>query len=203
VIHSAITIARKYRVDLDHAEAVAEVAGRLFDELQADHRLGRRHRLLLRAAALMHEVGSYVSSRAHHKHSYYLIANSEVFGLTREERAIVALVGRYHRRAAPRPTHVEYMALPREARMAVSKLAALLRVADALQRSRERPIRDVVFRRDDAELTLSVPTACDLTLERKTIEAKADLFEDIYGLRVRLEEAPPVDGGARRAEPVD
>ena len=102
VIHSATAIAEKYHVDLDHAANVAEVAVRLFDVLQADHGLSTRHRLLLRVAALLHEVGGFVSSRSHHKHSDYLIANSEIFGLNRDEIALVAQIARYHRRSVPR-----------------------------------------------------------------------------------------------------
>ena len=113
---------------------VADVALRLFDEIRPDHGLGPRHRLLLHVAALLHEVGGYVSNRSHHKHSYYLIANSEIFGLNREETVLAAHVARYHRRSGPKPSHPEYMSLPRESRVTVSKLAAILRVADALSR---------------------------------------------------------------------
>ena len=114
VIHSATAIAEKYHVDLDHASNVAEVAVRLFDLFQADHGLSPRHRLLLRVAALLHEIGGFVSSRAHHKHSEYLIANSEIFGLNRSEIALVAQIARYHRRSVPRASHPAYMALSRE-----------------------------------------------------------------------------------------
>ena len=89
---------------------------------------------LLHVAALLHEIGGYVSNRSHHKHSYYLIANSEIFGLNREETVLAALVARYHRRSGPKSSHAEYMSLPRESRVLVNKLAAILRVADALAR---------------------------------------------------------------------
>ena len=131
-------MAEKYQVDLDHARSVADVAVRLFDAFQADHGLGPRQRLLLRVAALLHEVGGFVSSRAHHKHSEYLIANSEIFGLNRHETVLVSQIARYHRRSVPRPSHPSYMALPRESRIIVNKLAALLRVADALIRGHRR-----------------------------------------------------------------
>jgi exopolyphosphatase/guanosine-5'-triphosphate,3'-diphosphate pyrophosphatase len=190
-IQSAMAIAEKYRVDLKHARHVADLSVRLFDEMQGEHGLGARHRLLLRAAGLLHEVGGFVSSRAHHKHSYYLIANSEVFGLTRDELLVVAHVARYHRRACPKPTHVDYMAMPRDTRMVVSKLAALLRVADALDRGHGQQVRDLTCERRDENLILTVAGVADLTLERRQIAAKGDLFEDIYGLKVHVEEARP------------
>ena len=103
VIHSATAIAEKYHVDMEHARNVAAVSVRLFDLLQPDHGLGPRQRLLLRVAGLLHEVGGFVSSRAHHKHSEYLIANSEIFGLNRNETTIVSQIARYHRRSVPPP----------------------------------------------------------------------------------------------------
>jgi len=189
IILSAMTIAEKYRVDVEHARKVAELSLRLFDELLADHGLGARERLLLHVAALTHEVGGFVSSRAHHKHSYYLIANSEFFGLTRDEVMIVAQVGRYHRRSVPRSSHVEYMALPREKRMVVSKLAALMRVADALDRAHAQQVRDFRCERQEEEWVIMIAGVADLALERRAIASKGDLFEDTFGMRVRLEEA--------------
>jgi len=187
VIHSATAVAQKYHADVQHASTVADLALRLFDELQAEHGLGPRHRLLLEVAALLHEIGGFVSSRSHHKHSEYLIANSEIFGLNRDEITIVAQVARYHRRSGPKPSHLEYMALPRETRVTVNKLAALLRVADALARGHIRTARDVGFERQGDDLIILVPGVADLLLEERALEAKVDLFEDIYGMKVRLE----------------
>jgi len=188
VIHSATSIAEKYHVDLDHARNVAEVAVRLFDLFQADHGLGGRHRLLLRAASLLHEVGGFVSSRAHHKHSEYLIANAEIFGLNRNEIVQVSQIARYHRRSVPRASHPAYMALARESRVVVNKLAALLRVADALIRGHRRRASDVLFQRRGDDLLISMPTDRDHLLEQRALETKGDLFEDIYGVKIRLEE---------------
>ena len=197
VLHSARTIGEKYRYDPDHAAHVAELANRLFDELRAEHGLKPRHRLLLRVAAVLHEVGGFVSSRAHHKHSYYLIANAEVFGLRREELEIVALVARYHRRSIPKRSHIEYMTLPRERRVVVSKLAAVLRVADALDRSHAQHVRDFHLERRENELVIHVRGVTDLALEQRALSTKADLFEEAYGMAVRLEEAPSPSPGGR------
>lgn len=191
VIQSATALAEKYRVSLDHARTVADLADALFDELREEHGLGARARLLLRAGALVHEIGSFVSNRAHHKHSHYLVSNAEIFGLTRDELAIVALVARYHRRSAPKPSHTEYTSLPRHTRMVVNKLAAVMRVADALDASHSQRVRDVTCERRDEEFVIRVAGVSDLTLERRALAAKADLFEDVYGMRVRLEEAAP------------
>jgi exopolyphosphatase/guanosine-5'-triphosphate,3'-diphosphate pyrophosphatase len=191
VLRSALAVARKYHVDRRHAQNVAELATKLFDLLQAEHGLGARPRLLLRVAGLLHEVGGFVSNRSHHKHSYYLILNAEIFGLTRDEHVLVAHVARYHRRAVPQPSHLEYVALPRERRTLVNKLAALLRVADALDRAHGQQVRDFQGERRGEEFVITVPGVTDLTLERRAVGQKGDLFEDVFGLRIRLEEGRP------------
>lgn len=188
VVHSALAIARKFHVDLAHARKVTELAVRLFDELQTEHGLSARHRLLLRVAGLLHEVGEVVSNRAHHKHSFYLISQSEIFGLGPDEIAIVAHVARYHRRGIPKLSHLEYMALSREMRVVINKLSALLRVADALGRGHVQQASDLRFERRDDDLTVYVPGGVDLLLEQKAVANKGDLFEDIYGMKIRLEE---------------
>ncbi len=188
VIHSAMALAEKFHVDLNHAQTVTDLAACLFDQLQAEHGLGARHRLLLQVSGLLHEIGSVVNGRAHHKHSYYLISNSEIFGLNRDETVIVAHIARYHRRAVPKPSHVEYMSLPRKTRVVIAKLAALLRTADALARGHLQNVAELRFEREGDELIVFVPGASDLLLERKAIAGKGDLFEDVYSLKVRLEE---------------
>jgi exopolyphosphatase / guanosine-5'-triphosphate,3'-diphosphate pyrophosphatase len=190
VIQSAQAVGEKYRADMAHSQHTRMAAARLFDELAAEHRLSDRHRLLLEVAALLHEIGTFVSIRAHHKHSYYLIAHSEILGLTQEELDLVAHVARYHRRGRPKPSHTDYMNLSRETRMIVNKLAAILRLADALDVSRTQAIRDFRCRMDSNNgLVISVPAGLDLILERRSLAEKADMFQDTYGLDVHLEEA--------------
>jgi exopolyphosphatase/guanosine-5'-triphosphate,3'-diphosphate pyrophosphatase len=190
VIQSAQAVGQKYCTDMAHAQHTRMLAVRLFDELAAEHRLSDRHRLLLEVAALLHEIGTFVSPRAHHKHSYYLIANSEILGLTQDELAMVANVARYHRHSRPKPSHPDYMSIAREARLVVNKLAAILRVADALDVSRTQSIRDFRCRIDkDAGFVIAVPAGLDLILERRSLAEKADMFQDIYGMDVVVEEA--------------
>jgi len=188
VVQSALAVAQKYRVDVKHAEHTRLLAVNLFDKLSAEHRLGPRHRLLLEVAALLHEVGTFVSSRAHHKHSLYLIAHSEILGLTQDELIMVANVARYHRRSRPKPSHPDYSHLPRERRIIINKLAALLRIADALDNSRTQQISDLDCRIDNNGLVISVEGVTDLTFENRSLVEKGDMLQDIYGLDVRLEE---------------
>ena len=188
IIHSALTVALKYRVDLKHAKSVAQIAMTLFDALVDEHGLSIRQRLLLHIAALVHEVGDYIHTRAHHQHSFYILKHTELFGLTREEQSIVAHVARYHRRSCPKPSHGEYMALRRETRMVISKLAALLRLADALDVAHHQRSGDFRSRIQDQEFVIYLTGAADLALERRAVDMKGDLFEEVFGLKVRLEE---------------
>lgn len=188
-IRSALAIAEKFHVDTQHAQHVRDFALSLFDHFQQEHRLPARCRLLLEIAALLHEIGTYVSSRSHHKHTLYLISQSEVFGLTQDELMVVANVARYHRRSRPKPSHVEYMTLDGNRRMLVNKLAALLRIADALDTSRAQQIESADLIVQEEFLVIRASTGSDLRLETMALLEKADLFLDIYGLDVRIERA--------------
>ncbi len=190
VLSSALALGQKYRFDEPHGACVAHLATRLFDELRAEHGLGARHRLLLEVAALLHDVGIYVNLRGHHKHTQYLLAVSDIFGLSREDLALVSNVARYHRRALPQRAHLPYMALDRETRLDVQKLGGILRVANALDADHLQKVRDVRVLREEGVLVLLVDGAGDLTLERLAALARADLLAEAFGARITFREAP-------------
>ncbi len=104
VLASVATVGEKYQYDAEHAEHVASIALRLFDELQRDHGLSRWHRTLLQVASLLHDIGGFINNRVHHKHSCYIITNTDLYGIRRRDMALVAQVARYHRRSVPAPT---------------------------------------------------------------------------------------------------
>ncbi len=191
---AADMLAERYRADRAHAEQVTRLALRLFDALGPLHGLGPHHRFLLEIAARLHEIGLFVSNRSHHKHSMYLIQNSELFGVRRHDLLVVALVARYHRKAVPDPAHPGYCDLPRESRIVVQKLAALLRVADALDRAHQRRVRLLDIEWDDQRLRLKVSGVDDLTIERMALTDKGRMFEDLFGLKIELVRAAPIRG---------
>jgi exopolyphosphatase / guanosine-5'-triphosphate,3'-diphosphate pyrophosphatase len=190
IIRSAIDLGRKFHFDEKHHRRVASLAVHLFHALQREHDLPPRYEVLLHAAALLHGIGSFVSGDALHKHSYYLISNSDLFGLGKRDVLIVALVARYHRRASPKGTHAGFSTLDREERIAVSKLAAILRVGDALDRSHAQRITEVDCRLEKDRLVLLVPHVADLTLEQLALRQKGSLFEEIFGRKVLLRPKP-------------
>lgn len=188
VIRSARILAARYQSDPSHGEHVGNLCARFFVELADLHQLTPHDALLLQVAAILHEVGTYVSPRAHHKHSEYLILNSEVFGLDRLDVTIVALVARYHRHSGPLLDHPSYAALTTEDRIRVCKLAALLRVADALERTHAQRVSQIEIRREPHKLRLRLPGLADAAVERLAMHSKADLFEQVFGLTVVIDE---------------
>jgi exopolyphosphatase/guanosine-5'-triphosphate,3'-diphosphate pyrophosphatase len=142
--------------------------------------------VILSVAALLHEIGLFISSRSYHKHSLYLIRNSELFGMGRKELFLAAMVARYHRRASPQPTHEGYSTLDRDERVAVAKLAAILRVADALDESRSQRIHELTTAREEGRLVVSIPLVEDLSLEQLALKQTGALFEETFGCPVLL-----------------
>ncbi len=188
VLRSARILAARYQSDPGHGGHVGNLCKRFFDDLADLHQLSPHDALLLQVAAILHEVGTYVSPRAHHKHSEYLILNSEVFGLDRLDVSIVALVARYHRHSGPVLDHPRYAALTTDDRIRVTKLAALLRVADALERTHAQRVAEIEIRREPGKLRLRLPGLADAAVERLAMASKADLFEQVFGLTVIIDE---------------
>src|SRR5262245_10425547 len=114
IVRSAIDLGRKFQFDEQHAVHVAELSSKLFQQLKEEHQLPPRYEIVLTVAALLHEIGLFVSNRSYHKHSLYLIRNSELFGLGKKDLLLAALVARYHRRASPQATHEGYNMLDRD-----------------------------------------------------------------------------------------
>lgn len=186
---SAAALGEKYRWDAAHARCVAHLALSLFDQLRGEHGLGDRERLLLEVAALLHDVGNYVGLRGHHKHTWYILSVSEIFGLGQEDMAVVANVARYHRRALPQKSHLPYMALDRESRVIVNKLSAILRVANALDADHLQKVKEVRLLSEEGDWVLEVEGAGDLTMERLASLARADFLTEVFGRKVAFREA--------------
>jgi exopolyphosphatase / guanosine-5'-triphosphate,3'-diphosphate pyrophosphatase len=181
VLASAEALGEKYRFDGAHGRHVARLATRLFDQFRDEHGLSHRDRLLLQVAALLHDIGVYVSLRAHHKHSQYLVAASQIFGLSDEETMIVSNIARYHRRGTPQLSHPAYVALDRSDRLIVDKLAAFLRVANALDAEHLQKVQDVRVIRQETGWILELDGVGDLTMEQLAASARADMFVETFG----------------------
>ena len=186
VVQAATDIATRYKTDRKHADHVANFARQLFRELRHLHGLDAKYELLLRVAAILHEVGMFISPREHHKHSLYILLNTEIFGVSSGDRLMVALLARYHRRYNPAPNHPYFSDLSREQRMIIIKLAALLRLADALDRTHAQRIQSIQLRPEGTRLNIITHGAADTTVEQLAINSKCDLFREIYGYDILL-----------------
>ncbi|MSR77200.1 MAG: HD domain-containing protein [Candidatus Omnitrophica bacterium] len=193
VVNSTRHLGEKYKYDKAHALHVASTSLKLFDALKQDHGMGSRERLLLEVSAIVHDIGSYIAPTSHHKHSSYLVEAAEIFGLRKSDKNIVANVVRYHRGTSPRATHVPYMSLPKSDRAVVSKLAAILRVADALDHTHQQKIRNFTMDRQEDAYTLWVPEETgDITVERDSLQEKGGMFSDVYGAPIQLKQGNPI-----------
>jgi exopolyphosphatase/guanosine-5'-triphosphate,3'-diphosphate pyrophosphatase len=181
VLASAEALGHRFRFDKAHGRHVLMLANRLFDELQEEHRLSERDRLLLQTAALLHDVGVHVGLRAHHKHSQYILAASQIFGLSGHETAVVANVARYHRGSLPQRSHLPYMELDHDERLLVNKLAALLRLANALDAEHLQKVQDLRIVRNDKTWVLELTGSGDITMEQIAATARADMFVEVFG----------------------
>lgn len=191
ILSAARSLGRKYQYDENHAERVRELCEMIFDELRTEHGLDDMHRVYLQVAALLHDVGLFVNARGHHKHSQYLIATSDLFGLRTHELDIIANVSRYHRRSLPQRTHTAFMSLDRYERVVVSKLAAILRVANALDRGHLQKVTDMKIMREGDQVVVLAQNVSDLTMERVALANRSDLFNEVFGKKIILREASP------------
>lgn len=186
VLSSVHEIGRKYHFDEAHAECVMENALALFHAMRDEHRLGTRYEMILRVAGLLHDIGTFISTSSHHKHSRYLMQNSEIFGLSDRSIQMAALVARYHRRATPKPSHLDYANLTREERLAVNKLAAMLRVADALDRSHTQALHRIHVRLKPGQVLVEPSRTGEFAIEKRALTGKGKMFEQVYGRTVVL-----------------
>lgn len=185
-LRGALGLAQRYQADMKHAHRVAYLAQQMFDELLPLHLLGGEHRRLLSAAAILHDIGYLVSHTGHHKHSAYLIQHSELTGFMASEVAIIANVARYHRSSLPKLKHQFFAALSEEDREIVRKLAAILRITDALDRDHQGRVRGLTceIRKDLVRIVVNCARSSEAAQWR--VEERSDLFREVYGPGVEL-----------------
>ncbi|MDB4949900.1 MAG: ppx [Gemmatimonadetes bacterium] len=183
-LEGAVSLGRRYLFDEAHAAHVARLAGSLFDQLAPLHRMQPADRRVLMAAAVLHDIGIFVGHKKHHKHSLYLISQSEIPEFTPREIDLVANLARYHRKGVPAAHHETFTRLPAEDRERVVKLSSLLRIADALDREHLQAVTAVRARVAKSRLSLELEGTGDLLLERWSLRAKADLFTESFGMEV-------------------
>jgi exopolyphosphatase/guanosine-5'-triphosphate,3'-diphosphate pyrophosphatase len=184
-------VARSCQVEDGHARQVARLSLSIFDALAGPFSLEGRSRDLLEAAALLHDVGYFISYDKHHKHSYHLIRHAPLSEFTPREREIVANVARYHRGALPKRKHGNFGDLAQSDRELVRRLGGILRLADGLDRRRSAHVARLEIERRKRRLVVLLHGAEELSVELYGAMEKKDLLEQAFGLEVELSAVEP------------
>jgi len=180
---SAWEMLRRYQADARHAAAVESYAILIFDSLKKMHGFSSRERRLLQTAAILHDVGKFINSKYHDVYSCHILMDSNIIGLSVEEMALIGNIARYHSGAIPSMSHAEWAELSSEDRLAASKLAAILRLADSLDRSHMQKLSDIEIKQKDNELVISGRTDRETALEEWAFAYKSEFFTEVFGLR--------------------
>lgn len=190
--NSAQSLCKKYGSNLEHAERVAGFSEVIFNSLKDHYSLSRNDRLYLETAALLHNVGYFIGSSDHHKHTAHIIENSEIAGLSRKEMQIIAHIARYHTKSAPKSTHPEFMRLDAADRVTVTRVASFLRIADKLD-TLSKPVVDSIRCVFDGENTVTLQISMKknayemFDMVASDVRKNADMFTGFFGLELQIE----------------
>jgi exopolyphosphatase/guanosine-5'-triphosphate,3'-diphosphate pyrophosphatase len=182
-----IEIGNKFSFEEDHAKQVNFLVQKLFELLKDKLQLSEKYRKILEGAAILHDIGNYISYSSHHKHSYYLIKNSELLGYTPEEVEVIANVARYHRRSVPKISHETYNSLANDQQALIRKLAGLLRLADGLDRSHNKLVHDISIIDEDDVIYIKAISDMDIYIEIEGANNKKELLEEVLGKKVVIQ----------------
>ena len=181
-------LGNKYGMDDGHARHVADLAGRIFDQTHQLHNLEPEHRLLLEAAAYLHDVGHFISTIDHDKHGYYILTANPLIGLTDAQQAIVANMVRFHRRQPPSIEEPGFRILPQKDRLVVIKLLSILRIADGLDTNRSGRVKEISMKSEKAAWELHISGEGDLLLEKWTADKRKNLFCELFGVTLEIKD---------------
>lgn len=173
--------------DREHCRHVAALASRLFDQLTEIHQLPAEDKEYLEAAALLHDIGYHIAHNNHHHHSYYIIRNSELLGFNEAEIDIIAHVARYHRKSHPKDSHREFSELPERVQNVIRRLASILRIADAFDRTHSRVIEEINVKIQGDRVILDLGNSgAPRDIELWNFERRKGLFEELFGKKILI-----------------
>jgi len=188
VVQSARRLGKKYFYDEKHAVTVAKLAVQIFDQTKTFHEMDDEARLILEVAGLLHDIGHYVNVANHHKHTFYLIGSSPLVGLTQLQTDLIANVARYHRKSPPKMQHTPYADLPTKHRLTISKLAAILRLADALDHEHASSVESIEVDYKRPRFRFRLKGKGEMLLEKWALVNKRDMFESVFDSNVVVED---------------
>jgi exopolyphosphatase / guanosine-5'-triphosphate,3'-diphosphate pyrophosphatase len=183
---SVLEFARSCHHDEEHSLQVARLALEIFDAVASPFGLDDKERQMVEAAALVHDVGYFISYAGHHKHTYHLVRHADLFGFTPREREIIAHVARYHRKSLPKMKHESFARLSSPDRLLVRRLGGILRLADGLDRRRNCRVTALDCSLSPATFMVSLEGGGDVSVELFGGKLKGDLFEEAFGRKLVL-----------------
>ena len=186
IIASAIALGRKYCFNEKHANYVRDLAVKIYDGVMTDSVLKSNIKLSLEVACLLHDIGFFINGKDHEMHSYYLLSNSNIFGIDKLSLKIICLTVKFHNESVNIEENEDFLSLTRRERLAILKLSAILRVANAVDRSQTQRTGNVTVVLQDHTLSLVLEGMNDINLEKKAVERASNLFETVFGYSVIL-----------------
>lgn len=186
-LEAVLALAKECKYEREHTHQVERLALSIFDQLGSLHNLGQVERFLLRCAAILHDIGWMEGRKTHHKTSLRLIMNSPILRVDFEQRRIIGLIARYHRKALPKEQHSYFCDLDAKGRDIVRKLAGILRVADGLDRSHESRVKDISCLIDKKQVKMVCLSEKPLNEEFALAAQKGELFEQAFNRKLVFE----------------
>lgn len=189
VLTSTRYIAKRFRYDKKHTETVTRIALQIFDVLKKDFALTARQRLYLELAGILHDTGKFIQVNRHSHQSFHIIKSLDIFGISDQERLMVAYIARFHS-ATWSPVRQDMPELNRNDRQSVLQMAAILRLADSFDASHTQKLAQMIVRQKDMRLIVSIDAGIDTTLETSAAAEKSQLLQEIFGLVLEFKFLP-------------
>ncbi len=183
-----LALGKRFGYEKEHSLQIARLAEMIFDAVAPKYNLSKSFRVLLSAAAILHDIGYHIAHEDHHKHSQYLIRHSELTGFSEEERNIIGNLTRYHRGSMPKEKHAEFSGLSPATQEIVWKLGGIVRLADALDRSYDSRVKNIKLKVENGKFSINLES--DKSCEREILAAtqKSDMFETAFGCGLEVSE---------------
>lgn len=187
ILSAAKSLSERYMSYSPHIDALTQMSTLIFDTMKKEHGLGKRERLLLCVAAILHDCGKYISFLNSPQCAYDIIMASEIIGLTHMEREIIANTVLYN--THPLASYQEVAdKLDHDSYLVVAKLSAILRVSNAMDRSHKQKFKNVKAQLRGKELVITIETAEDIALEKTLFDAKTAYFESVFSIKPVIKE---------------
>lgn len=183
---SCMLMAMRYETDVQEKKHVSQLALHLFDQLQEVHQMDEGARELLQNACLIYDVGLFVNFQDYHKHSAYLILNGRLRGFNNEERIMLALLARYHRKARPKKKHVVFKQLEAKERDLVRGLAGILRIAVGLDKTKNQWVESIGCSIDPEIITIRIFGDATMDLEIWEAQRFSDVLAKFLGKKIQI-----------------